>query len=103
MLCVLLVEAMAWFFSAFGLVIGVLRPDLQWTSESVPIKQSMNVMIAVLLAFVLPLLVAGLGYLTRNVMGMNAYLAVAAAALALACLAMGVWLDTKGAAKFESL
>ena len=34
---------------------------------------------------------------------MNAYLAVAAAALALACLAMGVWLDTKGAAKFESL
>lgn len=102
-LCVLLVEAMAWFFSAFGLVIGVLRPDLQWTSESVPIKQSMNVMIAVLLAFVLPLLVAGLGYLTRNVMGMNAYLAVAAAALGLACLAMGVWLDTEGAAKFESL
>lgn len=102
-LCVLLLETMAWFFSAFGLVIGVLHPDLQWTSESVPIKQSMNVMIAVLLAFVLPLLVAGLGYLTRNVMGMNAYLAAAAAVLGLAALAMSVWLDTKGAARFEAL
>ena len=102
-LCVLLLEAMAWFFSAFGLVIGVLRPDLQWTSESVPIKQSMNVMLAVLMVFVLPLLTAGVGYLTRNVMGMNAYLAVAAAVVALASLAMSRWLDTGGAARFEAL
>ena len=102
-LCVLLLEAMAWFFSAFGLMIGVLRPDLEWTTESAPIKQSMNVMLAVLMAFVLPLLTVGVGYLTRNVMGINVYLAVAAAVLALASLAMSLWLDTKGAARFETL
>lgn len=102
-LCALLLCAMAWFFSAFGLTIGILRPELQWTTETMPIKQSMNIFIAVLLAFALPLLVAGLGYLTRNMMRMDAYLAVAAAVLALGSLAMSRWLDTRGAARFEAL
>ena len=102
-LCALLLCAMAWFFSAFGLTIGILRPELQWTTETMPIKQSMNIFIAVLLAFALPLLVAGLGYLTRNMMRMDVYLVVAAAVLALASFAVSRWLDTKGAARFEAL
>lgn len=102
-LCVLLLCAMAWFFSAFGLTIGVLRPELQWTTETMPIKQSMNVMIAVLLAFVLPLLVAGVGYLTRNIIHVDVYLVAVAAVLALVSFAMSLWLDTKGAARFEAL
>ena len=102
-LCVLLLCAMAWFFSAFGLTIGVLRPELQWTTETMPIKQSMNVMIAVLLAFVLPLLVAGVGYLTRKVIRVDVYLVAVAAVLALVSFAMSHWLDTKGAARFEAL
>ena len=101
--CVLLLMAMTWFFSAGDLMLGVLRPDLQWTSESMPIKQSLNVALAVLAAFLLPILIAALGYLTRELMAADAFLAAAAVVLALLSAAITHWLDTKGAKRFEAL
>ena len=102
-LCALLLAAMTWFFAAGGLMLGVLRPDLQWTSESMPIKQSLNMMLAVLFAFVMPGLIAVLGYLTRELMEMDAFLAMAAVVLLLASAMISRWLDTAGARRFERL
>ena len=67
------------------------------------IKQSLNVFVMMLLAFAMPMLVAGGGYLTRNVMGANGYLAAVAVLFGALSAALTRWLDTKGAKRFENL
>lgn len=95
--------AMIWFFGAAGLVIGVLRPDFQWTSEASPIKQSLNVFLAFLLAFILPMLVTGGCYLCREWFSADVYLVLAAAVLGGISFGASRWLDTIGARKFEAM
>ena len=90
-LCVLFIAAFVWLTGAFGLMLGVLRPNFQWTSEAMPIKQSMNVMISILLGFGLPILAAVGCYLLRTRCSTEVY------------LALTWWLDTKGAARFDAL
>ena len=102
-LCVLFIAAFVWLTGAFGLMLGVLRPNFQWTSEAMPIKQSMNVMISILLGFGLPILAAVGCYLLRNICSAEVYMALAAGLLMLISLALTWWLDTKGAARFDAL
>lgn len=102
-LCCLLFVMLNWFFGAFGLVMGVLRPNLQWTNETMVIKQSLNVFIAVILAFLVPLAVAFGCYLTRNILGTDGYFAAAAALFGVISIALTRWLDTAGAKRFEML
>lgn len=95
--------AFVWLCGVFGLVLGVLRPNFQWTSETMPIKQSINVMLSMLLGFALPILSAFGGYLARDLMSTQVYLAVAVTVLTVAAAALNNWLDTKGAALFDQL
>ena len=81
----------------------MLRPNFQWTSETMPVKQSMNMMITIFLGFAMPILAAVGCWLTRNLFSADVYLGLATAVLVLLCLVLSRWLDTKGAAKFESL
>jgi len=92
-----------WLCGVFGLVVGVLRPNFQWTTETMPIKQSVNVMLSMLLGFALPIATAFVRYLARNLMSTQVYMAVAAAVLTAAAAALNYWLDTKGAALFDQL
>ena len=103
LLCTGFAVGFVWFTGVFGLVLGVLRPNFQWTSETMPIKQSMNMMIAILLAFALPILAAVGCWFTRNLFSADVYLGLTTALLALICLGLNWWLDTKGAAKFDAL
>lgn len=102
-LIMLYCAAFVWLCGAYGLVLGVLRPNFQWTTETMPIKQSINVMLSMLLGFALPVLTAFVGYLARNLMSTQVYLAVAAAVLTAIAVTLNYWLDTKGAAMFDRL
>lgn len=103
LLCSLWTVAFIWLTGAFGLLLGVLRPNFQWTSEAMPIKQSMNMMLSILLGFALPILAAvGCG-LSRNLFSTDWYLGLTGALLALLGLSVTLWLDTRGAARFDSL
>ena len=103
LLCGLLFVMYNWFFGAFGLTLGVLRPNLQWTSEAMVIKQGLNSFIVVILAFLLPLAVAFGGFLTVDILGTDSYFAAAAVLFGVLSLGLTRWLDTKGAKKFEQL
>lgn len=102
-LCVLFTAAFLWLTDAFGLMLGVLRPNFQWTSEAMPIKQSMNVMLSILLGFVLPILAAVGCYFARSLLSTELYLGLTAGLLAVLALVLTWWLNTRGAAKFEAL
>lgn len=103
LLCCLFIVAFLWLTGAFGLMLGVLRPNFQWTSEAMPIKQSMNVMISIILGFALPILAALGCYWARNLLSVEAYLGLSALLQAAGALGLSWWLDTAGARKFDRL
>ena len=102
-LCGLFFVMLNWFFGAFGLTLGVLRPNLQWTSEAMVIKQGLNSFIVVMLAFLIPLAVAFGGFLTVDILGTEGYFAAVAVLFGVLSFAMTRWLDTRGARRFEQL
>lgn len=102
-LCGLFFVMLNWFFGAFGLTLGVLRPNLQWTSEAMVIKQGLNSFIVVMLAFLIPLAVAFGGFLTVNILGTEGYFSAVAVLFGVLSFAMTRWLDTRGARRFEQL
>lgn len=92
-----------WLTGEIGLILGLKRPNFNWTTETMPIKQSMNVMFSWLIGWGLIVLVCGGGYLLRSTVSVGTYVAFAMVAVALAARMFKRWLDTKGDALFSAL
>ena len=93
------------FIGAAGLWLNLLRPNLSWTNEIVPIKQSLNVVFTMLLGWLHALAVAGLYLLLFGSSGLPAtvYLALAAVVTAVPDALLLLWLRGRGAQIFEEL
>lgn len=89
--------------ASMGLAINLKRPDLSWTNESVPIKQSVGVMVCLFGGWVIALVLGGLGMLAVNVMEPFSYLVIVLVALVLATRLLNRWLGTRGAEIYEKL
>ena len=86
-----------------GLFLGLKMPNLTWTSEIAPIKQSACVTIALFGGWAYALLLGG-GYLLAGWrLGAVWYLGCFAAATLLACLALYLWLKKRGGAVLAAL
>lgn len=91
------------FMAAFGLCIGVRTPNLTWTSEVVPIKQSLSVTIALFGGWAVVAVLAGGWFLLRRVLDPAIYLLLAVVLLLALGLLLTGWLRHKGASLFEAL
>lgn len=92
-----------WFMALFGLFLNLKMPNLTWTNEIVPIKQSMGVMVALFGGWAL---VTGLGvlcYLTRKIVDPEIFLIGAMVLVLAACLILLQWIRSRGAQIFENL
>lgn len=92
-----------WMWAEAGLVLGVTMPNLTWTNELAPIKQSLPVLVALLGGWAIS---AGIGalYIWQGWrMGAAAYLAAWSALLLGLGLVLRRWLRTRGAAAFAAL
>jgi len=87
----------------FGLFINVKKPNLHWTNEIIPIKQSIGVMLSLFGGWALTLALIGGYYLTARLLSPLAYLAVVALLLFAADAGLLHWLRTRGAEIFENL
>ena len=89
--------------AAFGLFMGLKRPNLNWTSEVAPIKQGLAVFLSMFGGWVLA---AGLGFLYYALMthvGAAAFLLAAMALFILLALVLLRWLKTSGAKIYAHL
>lgn len=104
MAAVLALAAVFLVFSALlNLVLGLKMPNLHWTSEITPIKQSGCVAIALLIGFVYPVLLCG-GYLALGwKLGFVAYAALFAVLTLALSAALYLWLKRKGAKLLAAL
>ncbi len=93
------------FIGAVGLWLNLLKPNLSWSNEIVPIKQSLNVLLTLLLGFLHALAVGGLFLLFAGSAGVpsTVYLALASAVTAVIDVLLLLWLRGRGAAIFEEL
>lgn len=95
--------SLVWTTGAFGLMLGLLRPNFTWTTEAMPIKQSMNVLISMLVGWVLPLLSVGACWLLRGYLTAGQVMIASTVVLAVAAFALHRWLMTKGGRVFDAL
>ena len=91
------------FNALFALTLGVKLPNLAWTSEIMPIKQSMGVVAALLGAMLYPLLLAAAYFTLGQHMGYAGVMAAFAAFTLALAAALYTWLKTRGSASFAAL
>ena len=86
-----------------GLFLGLKLPNLTWTSEITPIKQSACVAITLFSGWGYTLLLVSGYLLAGRHIGAAGYLGCFAAATLLACAMLFLWLKKKGGAVFAAL
>lgn len=91
------------FSALLGLTLGILSPNLTWTNETAPIKQSMAVTIALLGGWVYGILMALLYLFAASSLGAVLYLLLFTLATLAASAALYLWLRHKGSARFAAL
>ena len=87
----------------FDLFVGLKMPNLTWTSEIVPIKQSASVMIGLLGGMIYGILPIAGFLMFGHRMGANAYMACFMAFTLAISAGLYVWLKKKGGAAFAAL
>ncbi len=91
------------FSALFGLTLGIRFPNLTWTNEIAPIKQSLPVVIALLGGWVYGILMGLLYILVASSLGAALYLLLCSLVTLAASAAIYLWLKQKGSARFASL
>ena len=90
-------------FAALGLILNLLRPSLNWTNETVPIKQSMPVFVVIFGGWLFAAIVVGAWFALRRFCSVNTYMIGCIVVFALLYRLLNRWLMHRGAALFASL
>ena len=91
------------FYAVFSSFLGIRMPNLNWTDEIAPIKQSGAVAIVLFGGWAMLLAFAGVYMWVGYQIGVVRYLAIWTAAFAAAAVLLQRWLDTKGSERFAEL
>lgn len=85
----------------FDMILGMRKPDFNWSSEIIPIKQSFSVFVALFAGFLVPIAFGGL-YAACYTIGAALYLWIVAAVLAVIAAVLGRYLYVSGPRIFAS-
>jgi len=89
--------------AAIGLCINLKLPNLTWTNETALIKQSLGVLLTLLISWCVIVALGALYYALRSAVEPQAYLLGCAAVLLLLILGLLYWLRTCGCAHWNAL
>ena len=92
--------AFVWLTAGFGLMMNVLKPNLEWTNESVPVKQGVPVMFAMFFGFGALFVLGGIMAGMCLTIGAVPALACACVFAAFPAVLIDLWLKTRGAERF---
>ena len=89
--------------AAFGLFMGLKRPNLNWTSEVAPIKQGLAVFLSMFGGWLVAVVLGFLYYALMARVGAVAFLLAVTALFAVLALVLVRWLKTAGAKIYQHL
>lgn len=91
------------FMAVLGLILNLKMPNLTWTNEAVPVKQSMGVIIALFGGWILVTIFAIIYYLLIDMVSPVIYMFCVAILLLTASIISIIWLKNKGTRILERL
>ena len=92
------------FLALFGLFLGIKMPNLTWTNEIAPIKQSACVAVSMFSGFAYTALLAGLFFLTKaGYWGFSLYISAFTCVTLIPCVFLYRWLKQEGSNRFAHL
>lgn len=90
------------FLGELGLIIGLKKPIMNWTTETIPVKQSISTLISILSGFLFSIMIS-VFYLILPKWNVNWYLGLVSAVFLIASMICERWLMTKGVRLFAEL
>lgn len=102
-MCVILPCVFFVTLSALGLIINLLRPNLSWQDPTVPVKQSIGVLISLFGGWVLAAIIGVAYFLLCTKLAGGVFLLLASIVLLIISAFELKWLDTKGSRIFMYL
>lgn len=103
LLLLLFTGGFVWLCAACGLCINLKMPSLNWSSETVPVKQNIGVMLALFGSWAVVLLLGGLYLALRNTLSATLFLALSTLLVGAVSTALTLWLKKRGAQIFATL
>lgn len=91
------------FSDLVGLSLNLKMPNLKWTNETVPVKQSMSVMITLFGGWAVVLALGAIYFALFNYISATVYFIIVCVLLAGLCAALYMWIKNKGSKIFASL
>jgi ABC-2 type transport system permease protein len=91
------------FSASFGLFLNLKSPNLTWTNEMVPIKQSMSMMVSIFGNWGITFALCALYFPASSVLSPAAYALIVAGILLALSLILLKWIKTRGAEIFAEL
>lgn len=96
-------EVFILFFSMLGLILNIKYPNLKWTNEVTPLKQSFSVFVCMFGGWIYAIVFFVAYFPFREKLSGDLYLTGVAAFTGLLCLALDSWLKKKGTKLFAEL
>ena len=89
--------------ASFGLFVNLKMPNLKWTDETVPVKQSLGVLLTLFGGWILIIALGALYFAVNSFMAARVYMIVCASLFAALSLALVLWIKKKGSRIFATL
>lgn len=102
-LVLILVSLFVFFSAEFGLVVNLKSPNLDWTSEIVPIKQSLGVMLSLFSSWIVIILLGIIYAFVYKFVSPLVYMILSAVLLLALSILLAFWLKNKGTKIFAKL
>lgn len=90
-------------FAVLGLVLNLKIPNLNWTSETTAVKQSISVLITLFAGWILSFIFAAVYYLLFMPVGALWFLVIASAVITVLCALCLLWLKKRGTEIYKNL
>ncbi len=100
---VLTVVLYVMFSASAGLALNLKKPNLTWTNEAVPVKQSMAALVMIFGGWAVAAVMGFGAYLLMDKLDGVTYIAIFAAVFLVAARLINRWINTKGVKIFEEL
>lgn len=91
------------FITLFGMYLGIKRPNLTWTNEITPIKQSLSVAIAMFGGMAVPVVMCAIYLVIAKPIGSVVYMCLVLALMLAGSGIFYMWLKKKGSELFAKL